>query len=127
MGFLHKVEAELSKVSPKQMDHARHGVEGIAFYDIPPLEFIKLTTETDAQVQHILKAAKNVGQYNEWGSSIHPFVYVRPDGKIVGHEGRHRCAAQYNSDHRALFRIVIAAKESEWPVEEYGCGGVRYR
>ena len=112
VGFLKRmIHSAALNVSAEQRQHAIHGVEGIAFYEIPPLDFIRLTTGRVADVSWFLKNCETTRQYNEWGSRIHPFLLVTPSGKIVGHEGRHRAAALHRDHPDSLFTIVIAADE----------------
>jgi len=82
ISLLEKAEYKLSK---DQIDYPIHSVEGIAIYDMHPLEFLKLTTENDKQLEAILANARPLKDYNSNRSIIHPFVSIDPDGNINGH------------------------------------------
>ena len=100
-----------------QVKFAIDGVEGIAFYDIDAEDFLTLTTETDRGKQNIKDQAESRNTGEE--SIIHPFLMVDPNGKIVSHEGRHRCAGAL-AKGESRFRIVVAAREASWSHKDYG-------
>jgi len=107
-------------VNSSQLQHAKTGIEGIGFYEISVMDFLDLTSDSEAQKNRILKETKGKTPKPDWDSSvIHPFLYVDEDGKIDGHEGRHRAASAYHPGQRR-FRIVIAARDAGWPVDKWG-------
>lgn len=111
------------KINRTMDDYPRVSVEGIAYYDIDPLEFLRLTAESPEHFHMLLKKAKPLEFYNQPEVNedmvVHPFLAVDENGKIDAHEGRHRAAATYNAGEKT-YRIAIVAEERGWPVAKHG-------
>lgn len=107
----------------KQIDWATEGAEGIAFYDIDPIEFLRLTAESPEHFHQLLKHSKSMDFYNspeiQENLVVHPAIWINDDGTIDAHEGRHRAAATYNAGEKT-YRIAIIADERGWPVKTHG-------
>ena len=82
--------------------------KSIGMIQLPPLDFLKLTTPNDERIEEIVDESSTLAQYNEWAkervSLLSPWLDISCDdqnqaekfqrlGKISGHEGRHRAAA----------------------------------
>lgn len=111
------------KPNKTQVEWAHSSNEGIAFYDIDPLEFLRLTAESPEHFHRLLKEAKPMEFYNspevQKELIVHPFIAVDDQGKIDAHEGRHRAASTYNAGEKT-YRIAVVAEERGWPVKTHG-------
>lgn len=115
------------KPNKKQIEWAHSTEEGIAFYDIDPVEFLRLTAESPENFQHFIKMKSSKQKSMEFYNSpevqadlnVHPALWIDQHGKIDAHEGRHRAAATYNAGEKT-YRIAIIAEERGWPVDTHG-------
>jgi hypothetical protein len=116
----YQIKAVPLQYSERQRQDPIESYEGIAFYEIEPMEFLLLTTEDEAHRKAILEEAQTLDVYNkdDWGAQ-HPYLTINPEGKVQGHEGRHRAAALY-LNHEDRFRIALAAQEQAYPHKDYG-------
>jgi hypothetical protein len=115
-------------LNERQTKHSTYDIENIETIEMDPLEFLKLTTRGNADINHILKTAKPLSYYNspkvQKGSSVHPNISIEPDGQIVGHEGRHRAAAVYNAGGKK-FKVAVGASGEGYANKGYGWKGQR--
>lgn len=99
------------------------GAEGIATYKISPLDFLKLTTQNDDEINSIISMTKPVDFYDQpeiqAGITVAPHLEIDDNGKIVGHEGRHRAASALNAGINQI-EIGIVANQSGWPANKHG-------
>ena len=127
---LRKINEILKKKNPinankRQVEWAQGegGNEGIAFYDIDPLEYLRLSAESPEHFHQLLKESKKMEFYNsdevQKNLAVHPFLSIDEHGKIDAHEGRHRAAATYNAGENT-YRIAIMAEKRSWPFDKYG-------
>jgi hypothetical protein len=98
--------------------------EPIALYDIDPIEFLKLTTSSQEELDSFLEFFKKDVKFFKSSEvqkdmQIPPFLIFNGDGKIVKHEGRHRAAA-INGQGGSKFRILLAADECKKLFTKYG-------
>lgn len=111
-------------ITEKQKQNAGSDREGIAFYEIPHMEFLKLTTKNDAEINDLRNDGKlkSVDEYNQYAKedkfNVHPHLEISPTGKIIAHEGRHRAIAEMDTGEK-LYRIAIVANYHGWN-PEYG-------
>jgi hypothetical protein len=94
------VESLFDQEAPRQIEF-RRGYGGsrdeamLAVY-LSPQEFLSLAQDIETVNPEVsAKKAENIRQLIESGTKIEqvPELYIRPDGQITGHEGRHRAAA----------------------------------
>lgn len=93
--------------------------KAVGFLPMHPLAHLALTTSDEEHLQELISPHPDrkgdkipLAIYNEWTeagkSIIPPFLRVQmSDGKVVGHEGRHRAAALYREDPDALMWVAI--------------------
>jgi len=93
--------------------------KAVGFLPLHPLDHLRLTTSSDEHLNDLIKSTPDhkgkkikLARYNKWAedgdSIIPPFLRVQmSDGKVVGHEGRHRAAALYRADQEALMWVAI--------------------
>lgn len=119
----YKAKKNPIKPTARQVKWAHGEAEGIAFYDIDPLEFLRLTAESPEHFHSLLKHSKPMEFYNspevQKELIVHPAIWIDDKGKIDAHEGRHRAAATYNAGEKT-YRIAIIAEERGWPVKDHG-------
>ena len=112
------------RITPRMLQQAK-GNKCQVIVEIPIVDFLKLTTRTDEQIEQIKKEAKNIRQYNKWakmadnsefdafvnrnreereyGTIIMPFLDINVEKKtVIGHEGRHRAAAALASNNSTI-------------------------
>ncbi len=82
---------------------------------MPPDVFIQLTVQNNTQYEYMLTNAADISVYIK---SIHtqdnivmPFLKINPQGKILGHEGRHRAGALVNAKKTKLPVAIIVTNE----------------
>lgn len=95
------------------------GNKAVGFLPMHPIELLLLTTSSEEHLQELISPdpdrkgqKKPLEQYNYWATTgesiIPPFLRVQlSDGKVDGHEGRHRAAALYREDPDALMWVAI--------------------
>jgi hypothetical protein len=85
------------------------------FIEMHPDDFLRLTTKDDEQARDIAAKAKSVATYNEWVRSgeirVTPFLDVdRSNGRVCGHEGRHRAAALRAEEPGTRMKVAIVLR-----------------
>jgi hypothetical protein len=101
---------------------AEESNEGIAYYKIHPMEFLKLTTNHPSQIKEIIFQARSMSEYNkhlETTPDAPPYLLIGPNGQIYGHEGRHRAASILNAGEYEI-EIALIAKEGKYSHEQFG-------
>jgi predicted GNAT family acetyltransferase len=118
-----KSEEPKLHINDNQARWLKHGAEAIGTYEMHPEEFLKLTTHHENEAQAIKSRAKPLEFYNSpeinQDMSVHPHVTVNHEGKVVGHEGRHRAAAIANAGGSKI-RVAVVAQDSKEFHDKYG-------
>jgi len=84
----------------------------IGTIQMPIKTFLKLTSNT--RLPRIKKEAMSVGEYNalalQGKINTMPFIRILPNGKVKGHEGRHRSWSLYREGERYIEVAIIVTK-----------------
>lgn len=95
---------------------ASRGFYGALVAVMRPEQFIRLTTKNEAEFQQIMDQTTNgLDKYDKQQYGI-PFLDVNmTDGRIYGHEGRHRAAMVFKAGGDK-FPVVIVLRRTKWIV-----------
>jgi len=104
-------------VTPEQMDRARSN-KAVGYIWMHTIDFLLLTTPSDAYIKHVIDEALPLESYNEFSRSgeisVPPFLMIDIDtGEVTGHEGRHRAASLFKLDPTAEMRVSIELYEND--------------
>lgn len=87
-----------------------------------PTDFLYLTTQDDATMNQVARLARPLSDYNQFAEEqtcvVMPFLYIDKQGKVTGHEGRHRAAALIESGTHEL-SVSIRLDEDLDATSEY--------
>lgn len=113
-----QVVAEL-RVTERNLEQDR-GNKGIGYVIMPCIDFLKLTT-TPAFYSDLMGDTIEPFSQREANKDrlLMPWLDIREDGKVIGHEGRHRAASLLKDGIKTL-PVAIHLKD------EYGHGNYYY-
>ena len=101
------------------------GSYGAFIVTMLPTDFLRLTTPDDAAIKAVqnrpFPETEEEYEFSEFGKFEIPFLTVRfPDGKILGHEGRHRAAMILRNGGNRIPVIIYPRSEDSY------CGEATY-
>lgn len=86
---------------------------------ISPTDFINLTTGTDKTADRVRSktTSKNIEDFDptEWDKTAAPYLVIDENGKVIGHEGRHRAAMYERMGIKKYPILVIGAHKKVNP------------
>lgn len=89
------------KVNVRQVMFTKTHAEPLGTFWINPIDFLRLTTNSEDQIYEFLLNAPKLSFFNSdeinGDMNAHPMLEINEDGKITGHEGRNRAAAVFNA------------------------------
>jgi hypothetical protein len=112
--------------------------KAVGFLPMEPVEFVRLTTASEAGAWAILGAAPDykgpkfdVDQYNRWSLArdigMAPTLRIdRKTGRVRSHEGRHRAGAVYRHDPNAILWVAIVLTDPEGYAHYYDLVGKQW-
>lgn len=82
----------------ERMKRNAHNSYALAMIEIDPQDFLLLTIKSPSDLERIQNTAHKYQDYEKWGLDgeyVYPFLEIDEQGKIYGHEGRHRAWAAF--------------------------------
>lgn len=112
-----KTFREMAELEMSDLQHkVAKGNKQHVLVHMHPLHFLDLTTDSKMPPSHFRSAAQKVDDYNSYtrsGETLNsPFLTIHKDGKVLGHEGRHRAAALLN-DGETRMPVHIRIQDHE--------------
>lgn len=131
------------RITPRMVRQAK-AFKAQFFVEMPPIDFLRLTTASDEGLETIRQKAEPLYRYNRWakmgdnpeyneflnhlhgekqyGSIIPPFLNIKIsqktgvlEGHVTSHEGRHRAAAAEKKGAQTICAICLKPDDSILP------------